>query len=139
LNRDDGDGAIEEPDDVEKPSRNVFGNDDGAVIVLWVPSLLDIPVLDSPNDVALVGSPQLKLHFISAIAVWVLKQKVEATCVRLPSFFVFQDQVAEPKDSRVVRYPVLDPSLVELSVILQPDTIVLNECHTLLPDSFLSA
>ncbi len=86
---------------------------------------------------ALVGSPQLQFHFISAIAIGVLKQKVEAPCVGLPPLFVLENQVTEPKDPRVVRYPVLHPSLVELSVILQPNAIVLNEFHMLLSRFFL--
>ena len=117
-NRNDGDGAVEKADDVEESARDVLGNDDGAVVVLGVPPSLNIPVLDSPDDVALVGSPQLQLNFISAIAVGILQQKVEPTCVRLPPLIVFEHQVSEPENPRVIRHQRLDPSLVEFGMVL---------------------
>jgi len=46
------------------------------------------------------------------IAVRVREQEIEPPCVRLPPLLVFEDQVAEPKDARVVRYPLLDPAFV---------------------------
>jgi hypothetical protein len=73
--------------------------------------------------------PSLKLNLISAIGVGVLKQEIKAACVRLPSLFVLQHQVAEPQNPRIVCHAVLNPALVELDVLLQPNAIMLDEFH----------
>src|SRR5262249_53100925 len=88
LNRDDWNRTVEQTNDVQESRSDVFGNDHGAMVVLRVPSSFNVPVLDSPNDMALVRATKLKLDLESSIVVYVLKKKIQPTGVGLPTFFV---------------------------------------------------
>jgi hypothetical protein len=45
------DRLVEQVDHVQKSARDVFCDDHGNMLVLWVTALLDIPVLNGPDDV----------------------------------------------------------------------------------------
>lgn len=53
------------------------------MLVLGVAALLDVPVLDRPNDVPLVRRSQLEFHLIARPGVRVAEQQVEPACAGL--------------------------------------------------------
>lgn len=83
-----------------------------------VAGALHVPVLDTPDDVRLVGRPELDLHAVAGPGVWVAQEKVQATRT-LSSLDVLDLQVAEAKERGIVDDPLLQPLLVQLRVRLQ--------------------
>ena len=59
---------------------------------------LTFPVLDGPNDVALVRAAQLNLDLIASAGLGVLQKQIESPGARLYAFFLFEDQVAQSED-----------------------------------------
>jgi hypothetical protein len=60
----------------------------------------------------------LEFHFIPTIVIRVLKQDIKAACVWLPTLLVLQDKIAQPDNAWIFCDSILNPSLVEFSVIL---------------------
>ncbi len=46
------------------------------MVVLRVPPSLDVPVLDAPDDVGLIGHSELQFHLIAALGFQILEQEV---------------------------------------------------------------
>jgi hypothetical protein len=55
-----------------------------------------------------------------------LEEKVEAPGPGLRPLSVFQDEVAQTKQSWVLADPVLEPTLVQFGMVLQPDAFWLR-------------
>jgi hypothetical protein len=56
--------AIEQVDYVEEAACDVLRDDDGSVLVLWIPFALNVPVLDCTDNMAFIGCAELNLNFI---------------------------------------------------------------------------
>ena len=80
LKRDQGHCPIEQADDIEEAARDVLRDEHRTVLVLRIALPLDVPVLDSSNDMGLIGGTELKLDFIPPFAVEVLEKQIKAAC-----------------------------------------------------------
>ena len=75
LQRNDRDGAIQEPNYIKESGSDLFSNNDGAMIVSWKSLPLDVPVLDRPNDVARIQSPKHYLDLVSKLTIRVVHEE----------------------------------------------------------------
>jgi hypothetical protein len=97
------------------------------VVVLGIAFALDVPVLDGANDVALVRAAQLNLDLIASAGVGVLQKQIEPPRARLNSFFLLENEVAQPEDRRVFRNSILHPLLRIVRVVCEQDSLRLDE------------
>jgi len=74
LYRNQRNGTVEKIDDVQKTTRNVFGNNDRSVVVLWIQFSFNVPIFNGANDVGFVRGAKLNFHFIAALRVRFLKE-----------------------------------------------------------------
>jgi hypothetical protein len=111
---------------VQESCSDVFSHDDGAVLVLRVTLPFDVPILDRPNDVTLISTSELDLNLVTLVCLRILQEQVEAPRMGLHSLLVLQQHIAEAKDLRVVRDPLLDPLLAELWMFLQRYSVQLH-------------
>jgi hypothetical protein len=65
------------------------------MVRLRVAPFFDVPILNGPDNVTFVRSPELKLHFILAVGVNILKQQVQPARMRLAALFVLQYEVTQ--------------------------------------------
>jgi hypothetical protein len=96
------DGSTDQGQDVHVAGRDLLGHEHGGVLILRVSFAFDVPILDRPNDVGLVRKSKLDFNFVAAIALGLLKEQVQPTGARLVPFFIFEDQVAETQDGRIL-------------------------------------
>ena len=129
LNRDQWDGMVKQPNDVEEPTRNVLSDDDGDVFVLRVALSLDIPILNGPDNVRLVEASKLQFNGIAPIAIRIGKQQIEPPARRLRSFAANHVGVPQPKPRRVVYQEIMQPALVVLGMAFEADVPRLHKFH----------
>src|SRR5262245_21173738 len=63
-----------------------------------------------------VGRTELNFNLVPAFCFNILEQQIEPTGPRLNPFFVAENQIPEPQDSRIGSYQALNPMLVESGV-----------------------
>ncbi len=100
-----------------------------SVVEVRVALLLDIPVLDGPNNVALVSLTELDLHLVPSIRFGVLKQQVEPAGPWLAALPILKIQVAQSQNRRVRGNLVLKPFLIQTGSIPQWHDFRLERFH----------
>ena len=67
-----------------------------AMIVRWVASPFDVPILDAAYDVARVSRTQHEFHFEAGVVFTVGKQHVNSSAAALDSFTLKHIQLSKP-------------------------------------------
>jgi hypothetical protein len=132
LNGHERDEAVEQADHVQEPARDGLGDNDGGVIVLGVALPLDIPVLDGPDEVGLVGPAELDLDLVAAVRFGILAKQVQPAGVGLHALLILEDDVAQTEQGGIFRDTLLNPPLVKLGVVSESNQLrldVLQACH----------
>ena len=91
-----GNEPVEESNDVQEPAGDVLCHDDAVVVVLRIPLLLDIPVFDGANDVALVRAAKHDFDFVARARFGILEQQVET----LPRHYSKRSELTTGKGHR---------------------------------------
>ena len=78
------------------------------MVGLGITLSLDIPVFDRPDDVSLVGCPELQIDLVPALSLIALMPQAWPTSLRLNALPVAQHQLAQPKDRRVFGNQAID-------------------------------
>ena len=115
LQRDQRNGAIEQRNDITEAGGNIFGDNDGRMLVLRIELSLMVPIFDGADDVAFVGGAELDFDFVAFESFGVLQQEIEPSGAELTPFLILEDQVAKAKNRRVIRDLLLHPSLSEFA------------------------
>lgn len=129
MDSDQGDGLVEEVDDIEKPTRDFLSDDDGDVFVLGKSTTLIIPVLQGSDDVAFVSGSELDLDLVARVGHRIEKKNVQPPGSRLASFNILQIKIAEAEQVYIGRDLLLKPLLIELRVSFQTDALGLPVLH----------
>ena len=111
LDRHKGNRAGQKRQYVEEPTRDVLGHNDGAMLVARVAPSLDVPVLDTADDVRFVRWTKHELDFVTRRVVGVSQQEIETPRPLLLPLSRDQFDFAEAEDARVLRDAILHPPL----------------------------
>jgi hypothetical protein len=65
----------------------------------WIALALDIPVLDSPDDVALIHSAKHDLNFILSLLIPIVKKEIDSSTTGLEPFPLYQSYLSETQQS----------------------------------------
>ena len=118
LNGDEWNETVEEADNVQETACDVLRNNNCRVIVLRIAFAFDVPVLEGPDDVGFICPSKLDFNLVSAVGVSILEEDIQAACLWLVAFFVFENEVAEAEYGWGFRNSVLDPPLIQNRVVL---------------------
>ena len=96
------------------------------MLVSWIPPPLNIPILDAPDDVRLVGRPKHQLDLITLILLWACQQEIESASSFLRAFPVQKDSFTQPEYCGVFCNPGLKPLLIKFGMIFKRYGFVLR-------------